>query len=101
MIVPVWWRVEGLTPSSNIGCRLIMFATPLLLETTAVGRVQNPAYRVSGNKNRAIRFRCCYSETHRARFLLKVQNRIVIPATAPGSRFIKKHAHIMRDIIMT
>ena len=54
MIVPVWWRVEGLTPSSNIGCRLIMFATPLLLETTAVGRVQNPAYRVSGNKNRAI-----------------------------------------------
>lgn len=41
-------------PSGNIGYRLIMSATPLLLETTATGHVQNPAYRVSDNKNRAI-----------------------------------------------
>jgi len=35
-------------PVGNIGYRLIMSATPLLLETTGAGRVQNPAYRASG-----------------------------------------------------
>ena len=42
-------------PSGNIGYRLIMSATPLWLETTGAGRVQNPAYRASGQiKNATI-----------------------------------------------
>ncbi len=53
MIVPVWWRVEGLTPVGNIGCRLIMSATPGWLKTTDPGHVQNPAYSESDTKNRA------------------------------------------------
>ena len=36
-------------PVGNIGYRLIMSATPIWLKNW-VGAVQNPAYRVSGNK---------------------------------------------------
>lgn len=54
MVVPDRGRVEGLMPSGNIGYRLIMSATPGWLETTAPGHVQNPAYRASDNKKRAI-----------------------------------------------
>ena len=60
--VPIRGRVEGLMPSGNIGYRLIMSATPLWLETTGAGRVQNPAYRASGQiKNATIWLRFFYS----------------------------------------
>ena len=38
MIVPIRGRVEGLMPDGDIGYRLIMLTTPLLLATTGVGQ---------------------------------------------------------------